>query len=124
MTGVPGSLLDACTSGEDDQVSERDLLPAGLRAVELCLDPLQRLQHPAERCRIVHFPVLLRREADARPVSSAALVGAAERCRRRPGGRDQLGYGQSGGEDLRLEVCHVLLPDQLVIDVRDGVLPQ
>ena len=41
--------------------------------------------------RLVDLPVLLRREADPRPVGPAALVGAAEARRRRPGGGDQLG---------------------------------
>ena len=35
-------------------------------------------------CRLVDRPVLLRREADARAVGAAALVGAAEARRRRP----------------------------------------
>ena len=118
------SLLDACAPGQDDQVGERDLLPSVLRAVEIRLDLLQRLQHLVERGRIVYFPVLLRGEADARAVRATALVGAAERCRRCPSGRDQLGNGQTGGEDLRFEVGDILLPDQLVIHGGDGILPQ
>ena len=48
MPGVPGGLLDACAPGQHDQVGEGDPLPAGLRAVEVRLDPLQRLQHRGE----------------------------------------------------------------------------
>ena len=74
--------------------------------------------------RVVHFPVLLWREADPRPVGAPALVGAAEARRRCPGGGDQLGYGQSRCEELALEGSDVLLPDQFMIDRGDGVLPQ
>src|SRR5439155_24698670 len=70
------------------------------------------------------FPILLWREADPGPVGAPALVGAAEAGRRRPGGGDQLGDGQSRCEDLALEGGDVLLPDQRMIDRRDGVLPQ
>ena len=74
--------------------------------------------------RLVDFPILLRREANARPVRAAALVAAAERCRRRPGRRDQLGDGKSGCEDLGLQSSNVLLPDQFMIHCGNGVLPQ
>ena len=58
---------------------------AGLGGVELLLDFLQRPQHLRQFGRLVDFPILLRRQADARPVRPAALVAAAERGRRRPG---------------------------------------
>ena len=124
LPGVPGSLLDARAPAQDNQVSERDPPAAGLRAVEFRLDPLQGLQNLPQLGRVVHFPILLRREADARPVRPAAFVGATERCRRRPSGRNELGYGQSRCEDLALEVRDVLLPDQFMGDLGDGVLPQ
>src|SRR5208282_6921268 len=54
----------------------------------------------------------------------AALVAAAERCRRCPSRGDQLGDGQSGREDLDLQSSNVLLPDQRMIHSGDGVLPQ
>ena len=73
--------------------------------------------------RLVDLPVLLRRETDARPVRPAALVGAAERGRRRPGGRDQLGDRQARSEDLALEGGDVLRVDQLVVDRGHRVLP-
>ena len=119
VAGVLGRLLDGGTAAQHDQVGQRDLLlPAGLRVVELLLDPLQRLQHLRQLGRIVDRPILLRREADARAVGAAALVGAAERRRRRPGGRDQLGDGQSRREDLALERGDVLRVDQFVIRPR------
>src|SRR5207342_3678259 len=64
------------------------------------------------------------READAGPVGAPTLIGAAEARRRRPGGGDQLGGGQPRGEELALEIRDILLPDQYMIDLRNGVLPQ
>ena len=117
-------LLDGGASAEDDQVGQRDLLAAGLRAVEVLLDLLEGLQHLRQSGRFVGLPVLLRREADPSSVGAAALVGAAEAGRRVPGGGDELRDGQARVEDLALEGGDVLLTDQLVIDRRDGVLPQ
>ena len=85
-------------------------VPAGLRAVEVLLDLLEGLQHLGQFGRVVDLPVPLRREANPRPVGPATLVGAAEACRRRPRGGDQLGDGQSRCEDLALEGSDVLAP--------------
>ncbi len=74
--------------------------------------------------RLVDVPILLRREANARPVRATALVGAAERRGRGPGRRDQLGHGQPRREDLGLQSGNVLLADQFMIDCGDGVLPR
>jgi len=73
--------------------------------------------------RLVDFPILLRRKTNARPVRAAALVGATERGRRCPGGRDQLGDRQARGKNLALEVCDVLFVDKLMIDCGHRVLP-
>src|SRR5262249_59933049 len=54
---------------------------------------------------------------------ATALVGAAERRRRRPSGRDQLGRGQAGCKDFRLQSSGVLLCDQRMIHGGDRVLP-
>src|SRR5437879_7077399 len=68
---VPGpfrSFLDGCAAAQNDQVSKRDLLPPaaiGLRAVEILLDRLQRPQNLGQFGRLVHFPILLWREANA-----------------------------------------------------------
>src|SRR5205807_2266800 len=67
---------------------------------------------------------LLRRQAYPRPVGPASLVGATEACSRAPGGGDQLGDGQARCEDLALESSDVLLADDGMIDLGDGVLPQ
>ena len=93
MPGVLGRLFDGCTSAHDDQIGERDLFAAGLRAVEVLLDLFENLQHLCQFRRVVYFPILLWREADPRPVSAAALVGATEARPRRPGGGDQLRDG-------------------------------
>ena len=58
------------------------------------------------------------------PFAPPRFVGAAKRGRGRPGGRDQLGHGQSRGKNLRFETRDILVPDQLVVNFRDGVLPQ
>ena len=92
VAGLLRRLLDGRVAAEHDQVGERHLLlAAGLRVVELLLNPLQGLQHLRQLRRIVDRPILLRREPDARAVGAAALVGAAERRCRRPGRRDELG---------------------------------
>ena len=122
VAGILCCLLEACATGQHDQVGEGDLLAARLRAVEFALDALQRLEHLRQLDRLVDFPLLLRREANARTVRTTALVGATEGGRRRPGGRHQLRDRQPRSEDLALEGGNVLFIDQLVIDRRGGVV--
>jgi len=43
VAGVLRRLLDGRAAAQDDQVGERDLLPPGLRAVEVLLDLLEGL---------------------------------------------------------------------------------
>ncbi len=127
MPGLFRSFLDGCAAAQNDQVSQRELrpfFPIGPGAVELLLDRLQFLEDLRQFGRLVDFPILLWREANARPVRPAALVGAAERRRRGPGSRNQLGDRQSGLEDLRLKSRNVLLPDQFMIHGGNRVLPQ
>ena len=88
--------------------SETSLL-TGLRAVELLLNRFQRRQDLRQFGRLVDFPALLRRETNARSVRPTALVAAAERCRRRPGRRNQLGDRQAGCENRGLQSRNVLL---------------
>jgi hypothetical protein len=83
-------LLDRRAAGQHDQVGQRDLLAAGLRSLNSAWMP-SSVQHLGQLLGLVDLPVLLRREADARAVGAAALVGAAEGRGRGPGGRDQLG---------------------------------
>ena len=47
VTGILRGLLDACATGQHDQVGQRDLLAAGLRAVERALDAFQSLRAPS-----------------------------------------------------------------------------
>ena len=116
-------LLDARATGQHDQVGQRDLLAAGCGAVELALDAFQSLQHLGQLGRLIDFPILLRREANAGAVRAAALVGTAERGGRRPGGGNQLRDGQAGSQNLALERGDVLRVNQLVIHRGNGVLP-
>ena len=91
-------------AAQNDQVSERDLLPAGLGAIEILLDRFQCLKDLCEFGRLVDFPILLRGETNARTVGPAPLVAAAKRCGRRPGRCDQLRDGKSRCEDFRLSM--------------------
>jgi hypothetical protein len=91
VAGLLRGGLDRGAAAQDDQVGQRDLLAAGLRVVEFALDGLELAQDLGELGRLVDFPVLLRGEADAGAVGAAALVGAAEGGRRRPGGRTSCG---------------------------------
>src|SRR3546814_4685518 len=77
-------LLDADAAAEHDQIGDADL------AAEIGLVALIDLERLGKLGGLVDFPVLLRRETDARAVGAAALVGAAEGRGRGPGGLDQL----------------------------------
>ena len=80
VAGLLSSGLHGCATAQNNQVGKRDLLSTGLRAVEIRLDRLKRLKNLRQLGRLVDFPILLRREADARAVSPAPLVAPAE-CR-------------------------------------------
>src|SRR5262249_55009866 len=123
MAGGLRGFLDRSVAAENDQIGERDLLAAGLRRVELILDCFELLQRRLQLSRLVDLPVLLRREANTRAVRSTTLVGATERRRRRPGGRNELGDGQARREDFCLQTSNLLLSDQRMIDHGDRVLP-
>ena len=91
LAGVLRRLLDRRAAAENDQVGERDLLAAQRRSVEAFWIS-SSFPEPWPSCgRLVDVPILLRLEPNARAVSAAALVAAAEDRGRRPGGRDQLG---------------------------------
>ena len=105
VAGLPRRLLHRGGAGEHDQVGQRDLRAAG--AVELLLDPLERVQDGGQLGRVVGGPAALRLEPDAGAVRAAPLVGGAERRRRGPRRAHQLVDGQPAVEDLGLEVGHV-----------------
>src|SRR5262249_4811968 len=107
-----------------DDISQGYLLAAALCAVELRLHALEYLQRLRQLARVAHFPILLRCETNARTVGPAALVGAAERCGRRPRRVDQLRNGQSRRDDLLLEGGDVLFVNQRMINLRDRILPE
>ena len=75
---LAGSLLDSGSAAQDDKVSQRNALGAVLRTVEVSLDTCQLVQHAREFRRVVDFPVLLRRQADARAVGAAPLIGTGK----------------------------------------------
>ncbi len=116
--------LDRCTTAENDQVRQRNLLSARCRSVELPLDCFEFLQYPRQLRRLVDGPVLLRRQTNARAVRSTALIRAAEGRRRSPSRRHQLGNGQPRREDFRLQSGNLLLPDQRMIHRGNRVLPR
>jgi hypothetical protein len=60
VTGIFRRFLDADTARENDQVGERDFLPAGLSAVELALNAFQCGEHFRQLSRLVDLPILLR----------------------------------------------------------------
>ena len=121
--GVPRGLLDGGAAAQHDQVGERDPRAArGLRR-ELLLDRLQPGQDLRQPRGTVDGPLVLRREADPGAVGAPALVGAAERRRRGPGGGDELRHRQPGSEDPLLEGRDLLRAHQRVRDRRHGVLP-
>ena len=103
VAGPLRRFLNGSASAENNQVSQRDLLR------EILLDPLERPKHFFELSGLVRFPILLRREANARSVRSTALVGAAEGRGRGPGRGDELGNRQARGENLRLQHRNILL---------------
>jgi len=78
VTGILRRLLDTCTTGQNDQVRQRNLLAAGLGFIEGSLDALHGLENLRQLGRLIDFPILLRGQADARAIGTAALIGAAE----------------------------------------------
>ena len=81
--------------------------------VERRLDSLERREHLCELRRLIHFPVLLRGEPDARAIRATALVGAAERGGRGPGRRDQLGRPTASTRGCFLRAAISLSPISL-----------
>ena len=95
-------------------------LAASLNALWM---PSSVFEHLRQLGGLVDFPILLRREADARAVGAAALVAAAEARRGGPCGRDKLADRQPRSEDFSLQRFDVLLAHGLVIDGGNRVLP-
>ena len=127
FTSCPAFFAAASTAAQPPRTirsASETFLPPDCAALNSFWIACERLEHLRQLRRLVDFPILLRRQANARPVRPTALVGAAERRRRRPGRRDQLGDRQSGCEDLGLQSGNVLLPDQWMIDRGNRVLPQ
>ena len=73
VTSIFRGLLDACTTAQNNQVGQRYLLAAGLRAVEVALDALQGFEHFRQLGRLVDFPILLRRQRMRAPLAPPRL---------------------------------------------------
>ena len=123
MTRVLCRFLDCGAAAEDDQVGERDLLAVRLGVVELTPDLIQNGQRLLQLQRVVDRPVVLRREPDASAIGASALVTAAKRRGRCPGGADQLRHREAGVEDGGLESRDVTVVDQIVIHFGNGIHP-
>src|SRR5579863_9331945 len=109
-TGVLRGFFHRRAATEDDQVGKGDLL------AELLLDRLQLGEHGLEFGWLIDFPVLLRSQTYPRAIRAAALVGAAERRGRRPGGRDKLGDRKARAKNLRLQRRNIGIRDQRMTD--------
>lgn len=122
VAGVLRGLLDGRAAGQDDEISERDLL-AVAAGVEARLDGLQRGEGLAQPGLVVDLPVALRGQTDACAVGTPALVAATEGGGGGPGGGDEASWRHTGGEDLVLERGNVGRVDEWMVDGGDGVLP-
>ena len=126
--GVKGTVtawpafLAACSTAAQPASTIRSaseiFLPPDCAPLNSLWMPSSVFEHLRELGGLVDFPILLRGEADAGAVGAAALVGAAERGGRGPGGRDEFGDRQAGSEDLALQRGDVLRIDQRVIRPR------
>ena len=104
--------------------SASETCAAGLRAVELLPHPLERrAPSPSWSGSLTSQPRCGSRRMRA-PLAPPRLSVPRKRGRRGPGRRDQLGDGQAGVQDLRLERGDVGVGDELVVDGRHRVLPQ
>ena len=111
----PGRFLDTQVAGQHDHIGNTGSAGSG--------DGLQHTQHSRQTLGFVAGPILLRRQADARPIGTAAHVGAPESTRAIPGGGHAVGNAEATGPDLRLHRTdivvgpprrHRILPDQIL----------
>ncbi len=124
VAGVGGGFLDGRGPAQHDHVRQGDFAAAEQPPfVEVGADLFQRRQHLIQLFRVVHRPVLLRRQRDPAAVGAAAQVGTPEGGGGGPGGAHQLRHGEPGREDFLFKVFRVALGDQLVIHFRNRVLP-
>ena len=123
VTGSLGRRFNRCAASQHDEVRQGDLLAAFLGAVEGPLDGFEHAQHLGQLRRLVDFPVLLRRQANASAVGAAAVVRAAEGGGRGPSSGDQLRHRQARVQNLGLELGNVPGVDQGVGDGRERILP-
>ncbi|KAI6771621.1 hypothetical protein HG531_009246 [Fusarium graminearum] len=122
-TGILGGLLDGSRTSKDDHVSKRDGLAVGLRVVEVLLDLLKTVENLAQLRGVVDLPVLLGLETETGTVGTTTEITASESRSRSPSSRDELGDVNARLEDLVLDGGDVTVIDDLVVALRDGVLP-
>ncbi len=79
MAGLQCSGLNRSAPAQHDQVGQRYLPATGLRAIEALLDLLQNCQNLGQFGGLIDFPILLRRQTNARSIGTTALVAASER---------------------------------------------
>lgn len=82
-TSLLRRLFDSRATARQNNVCERHFLTPGLRTVEDLLDHLEDRQDLIELGRLIDFPVLLRCDANPRPVRITGLVGPAEELQSR-----------------------------------------
>ena len=121
---VAGRFFNSGATAEHDKISHRHFFAAGLRGVKGVLDSFQCFQHMGELGGLVHFPVFLRCQTDARAIRATAFVRAAEGGGRGPCGADQLGNRQTGGENSVFQRGDIGGVNQGMRDFGDRVLPQ
>jgi hypothetical protein len=107
---------------EHDEIGDRDLLGARF-AVEAGRHAFQRLHHLGDGCGIVHAPVLLRSEPDARAVGTAAHVGITEGDCRCPCGAHQFRARKPGLADRVLQRGDIAVVDHGIVSLGQRVLP-
>ncbi len=114
--GQLGRLLYRCAPPQHNQVGDADRLAQG------SLQGSQGIEHLLEASGLVAFPRLHRRKADTGTVGATAIIGAAEGAGTVPGGGDQIAWRHAAGQQLALELAHLLL-GELVIHRRHRILP-
>jgi hypothetical protein len=77
-TGLGGGSLERRTAPQNNQVSERNFLTLLLCSVECGLNFFEDGQDLRELGGLIDFPIFLRSEANACPVSAATFVAPSE----------------------------------------------
>jgi hypothetical protein len=118
-----GSLLNSSNTTEDNQISERNLLGAGL-GVEVLLDLLQCRKNLLELLRVVACPADLRLKGNTSTVGTTTLVSSTEGRSRVPSSRNKLGNIKAiSREDSGLEAGDLSLANDVTLSLGERILP-